>query len=281
VATEDGVAYAPPAHSPALELGGAIDFSTRIDFKEGMSNQQFKRGQKRSASQAFGNVSIRRVPNPPKRRRLNGRRGNPANPGNWRQVGGARPMAGAAVAYASGQLGHAPVVNATRETCRVNHREFLGNVTGSVAFAIAQSISLNPGLAASFPWLSVIAQNWETYRFRKLRVCYYTRTGSNIPGSVLLAHDPDASDAAPLTELVMSTYQSLAEDAPWKDICLEVAKLGLNDLGPRKFVRTGALAANQDVKLYDAGVIHIGTVDGTAVAWGKLWLEYDIDFFTP
>jgi hypothetical protein len=163
----------------------------------------------------------------------------------------------------------------------VVHREFIGNVTGSVAFAVGNTFAVQPGLAASFPWLATIAQNWETYRFRKLHLCYYTRTGSNVPGSVIMAHDPDASDAAPSTEQVMASYANCQEDAPWKDICLKLDLKALNDLGPRKFVRTGALAANQDIKLYDSGNAYVAGVDGTAVNWGKLWFEYDVEFFTP
>jgi hypothetical protein len=195
--------------------------------------------------------------------------------------GGAGEQSYAASAYATGQVGEAPLVTATRETCRVTHREFIGNVTGTVAFTIAQTLAINPGIAATFPWLSVIAQNWETYRFRKLRLCYYTRTGTNVPGSVIMAHDPDASDPAPASEQIMTTYEMCVEDAPWKDIMMAFSLLGMNDIGPRKFVRTAALAANQDIKLYDSGNAFVATVDGTAVSWGKLWLEYDIDFFTP
>jgi hypothetical protein len=195
--------------------------------------------------------------------------------------GGAGEQSYAASAYATGQVGEAPTVVATRETCRVTHREFIANVTGTVAFTIAQTLAINPGIAATFPWLSVIAQNWETYRFRKLRLCYYTRTGTNVPGSVIMAHDPDASDPAPASEQIMTTYEMCVEDAPWKDIMMVFSLLGMNDIGPRKFVRTAALAANQDIKLYDSGNAFVATVDGTAVSWGKLWLEYDIDFFTP
>lgn len=188
---------------------------------------------------------------------------------------------GVAAAYATGQAGQGAKVQASLDSCHVVHREFIGNVTGSVAFAIASTFAVNPGLTASFPWLAGIAQNWESYRFRKLRLCYYTRTGSNVPGSVILAHDPDSSDAAPSSEQVMTTYESCQEDAPWKDICMEIKQTSLREIGPRKFVRTTALSANQDIKLYDSGNLFVGTVDGTAVAWGKLWVEYDIDFFTP
>lgn len=193
----------------------------------------------------------------------------------------ARKQASVAAAYATGQSGQGAKVQQSKDSIRIVHREFIGNLTGSAAFAIASTFALNPGMAATFPWLAGIAKNWETYRFRSLRLCYYTRTGSNVPGSVILAHDPDSSDAAPATELVMTTYESVAEDAPWKDICLVLRALSMHDIGPRKFVRTGVLAANQDIKLYDSGNLFVGTVDGTAVPWGKLWVEYDVDLYTP
>jgi len=195
----------------------------------------------------------------------------------------AKRQAEVAAAYATGQSGQAPMIQQSRDSCRVVHREFIANVTGTTAFAIAagNTFAVNPGLAASFPWLSGIAQNWEAYRFRKLRLCYYTRTGSNVPGSVIMAHDPDASDAAPVSEQIMTTYKAVEEDAPWKDICLDVPQVNLHEMNVRKFVRSTALSANQDIKLYDAGSFFVGTVDGTAVSWGKLWVKYDIDLYTP
>jgi len=55
----------------------------------------------------------------------------------------------------------------------------------------------------------------------------------------------------------------------------------MHPIGPKKFVRTAGLAANLDVKTYDAGTLFVGTIDGTAVNWGKLWVEYDITLYTP
>jgi hypothetical protein len=52
--------------------------------------------------------------------------------------------------------------------------------------------------------------------------------------------------------------------------------------GQRKFVRSQALAANLDIKTYDSGNLFVFTVDSAAAAsWGKLWVEYDVDLFTP
>ncbi len=189
-----------------------------------------------------------------------------------------------AAAYSTGNSGKAPKVTATNDSCRVVHRELLGNVSGaaSAAFTVSSTFALNPGISATFPWLSNIAQNWETYHFSKLRFCYYTRTGSNTAGSVIMAPDYDAADAAPATEQTVSSYEDIQEDAPWKDICCTLRVPAMHPMGSKKFIRTGALAVNQDIKMYDVGNFYVCVVDsGGAVPWGKVWVEYDVTFHTP
>jgi len=165
-------------------------------------------------------------------------------------------------------------------SCRVQHKEFIQNVTGTTNFAVALFLALNPGLAGTFPWLANIANNFEQYRVRMMRFCYLTRTGTNIPGSVLMAPDYDASDVQPVSEQILSNYAEIVEDAPWKDICCVLRPAGMHALGPKKFVRNG-LVPGQDLKTTDVGTFILATVDGTAVNWGKLWVEYDIEFFEP
>jgi len=97
----------------------------------------------------------------------------------------------------------------------------------------------------------------------------------------MLVPDYDAADSAPFSEQIASSYEDVAEDAPWKDICCSLRPSALHALGPTKFIRTGALAANLDIKTYDAGNFFACTIDGTAVNWGKLWVEYDVTLFTP
>jgi hypothetical protein len=165
-------------------------------------------------------------------------------------------------------------------SCRVIHKEFIQNVSGTVNFTIPIFLPLNPGLIGTFPWLANIANNFEQYRCNRMRFCYLTRTGTNIPGSVLMAPDYDAADVAPVSEQIMSNYAEIVEDAPWKDICCLLRPSGMHALGPKKFVRSG-LVPGQDLKTTDVGSFILATTDGTAVSWGKLWVEYDFEFFEP
>lgn len=170
----------------------------------------------------------------------------------------------------------------TAKSCRIAHRELVTSVTGSVAFTVQNSLALNPGIPTTFPWLAVEAQGWEQYKFNRLRFCYYSRCATSTPGSIMLVPDYDAADAAPSSEQIASSYSDTSEYVPWKEVfCCELDPKALTDAGDRKFVRTGTLAANLDIKTYDGGNLHLCTVDGTAVSWGKLWVEYDVEFFKP
>jgi hypothetical protein len=181
---------------------------------------------------------------------------------------------GVGAAYSTSQHSSKPVIrNSSGDSVRIIHRELLGNIIGSTNFAVYKTLNVNPGLSASFPWLSTQAVGWEKYKFHKLKFCLYTRTGTNVPGSQMIIPDYDAADAAPSSEIIASAYHGVAEDAPWKDLCstLDVARLNRE-----LFIRTGALPAGQDIKLSDIANVYFCTIDGTAVNWSKLWVEYDV-----
>jgi hypothetical protein len=202
------------------------------------------------------------------------RRGNNRN--NVKQSGSG-PMTGAATAYSSSfQVGAPLIQRSGNDFCKITHKEFIGNVTGSTAFAVGNTFSLNPGLPATCKWLANQARGWEQYEFTSVTLLAKTRTTTAVPGSLYLAPDYDAADGPPVNEDVISTYHGAIEDSPWKEI---VMRLDPRMLKGRRFIRTGALPANQDIKTYDVANLYTGTVDGTAVAWSKLILEYTVIFY--
>jgi len=179
-----------------------------------------------------------------------------------------------AAAYATGQSsGKATIYRTNTDSSRIVHRELVGSVTGTVLYTVGNTFNINPGLSSTFPWLSTQAQGWEKYRFNSLKLCYYTRTGSNTPGSTILTPDYDAADAAPGNEQIASAYHGTQEDVAWKDNCLTFDP---KRLAGERFIRSGGLSPNLDIKTYDVCNAFVATLDGTAVSWGKLWLEYDI-----
>lgn len=185
----------------------------------------------------------------------------------------------AASAYSTAQRTREPMIDRSARGMRIRHSELIRSVAGSVAFT-ATKIVVNPGIAATFPWLAPQAVQWEQYRVHACQFRFVTRTGTSTVGSVLLAPDYDALDTTPTTEAQVSSYQDAVEDACWRDQCCKLRVDSMHPLGPRKYIRSAAVGA--DLKTYDVANLFLCTVEETGTdAIGKLWVDYDIEFFVP
>jgi hypothetical protein len=96
----------------------------------------------------------------------------------------------------------------------------------------------------------------------------------------MMSPDYDASDPTPTTEVQAGNNAGTVQDSCWANIRLRLDPQAMMGLGPRRFVRQSAVAG--DVKTFDVGKLFVcsNNQTGTTVI-GKLWLEYDIEFFVP
>jgi hypothetical protein len=162
----------------------------------------------------------------------------------------------------------------------MSHREFIRDIPGSVLFTTNQ-IAVNPGLPESFPWLSNIAPNFESYIFEALEFDFEDASNTTYTGTVMAAIDYDASDDAPLSKVQMASYEGFVRSAAWNSFANISPP---RDLHKRSsyYVRTGSLAANQDIKLYDTGNFFIATQGQADTAnVGELYVKYRVRFTTP
>jgi hypothetical protein len=163
----------------------------------------------------------------------------------------------------------------------VRHSELVRDINGSVAFGIT-AFSVNPGLASTFPWLSTIAYNYESYKFNSLSFRYETQKSTATSGTVLLAADYEASDADPANKQELMSFHGAVRTAPWAPVTMVCDKRDLLKFGVQRYIRTGALASNLDVKTYDVADFLIATqgmADSSAV--GELYVDYDVELITP
>lgn len=164
---------------------------------------------------------------------------------------------------------------------RIRHREYIQDVSGSIAFSNS-SLNINPGLASTFPWLSNMAMNYESYLFRKLRFDFETAKSASTSGEVILAIDYDASDAAAATKSQLMSYYSAVRGPTWTEISCIADPSDLQKFGVQRYVRNAPLASNLDIKTYDVGILNLAT-NGCAdtSALGSLFVEYEIELITP
>lgn len=163
---------------------------------------------------------------------------------------------------------------------RIVHSELIGNVSGSIAFEIAFALAINPGLNASFPWLSVQASRWQQYRFHRLHFRYVNRTSTLKIGSIMMATEYNAATAAPADEAALLAMRDAVDGSPWTSLDHKVDTSSMNSLGSRRYIRTTNVPG--DIKTYDVGTLYLASKGQTDTAEvGKLFVDYDVELFNP
>lgn len=168
---------------------------------------------------------------------------------------------------------------------RVVHREYIADVIGSnddpSVFKV-DGYPVNPGQATTFPWLSKLAVNYESYRFNKLRFIYQPIAPSTTPGTIMLTFDYDAQDPAPADKKQAASYRSTVRTAPWQQVDHVSKPEDLHKL-PTNYVRPGFPPPGTDIKTYDIGNLFVISegIDAKLYDCGELYAEYDVQLMTP
>lgn len=146
--------------------------------------------------------------------------------------------------------------------------------------------AVNPGQAATFPWLNVVAQRFEKYEFEKLEF-YYKREVSEFAtdgqvGKVMMSVDSDASDSAPTTKQQIEDTEPHVDCMPCENMVLAVPPSILRQRTDAHYVRPGAQPSGTDIKTYDVCNLNIAT-SGILhnVAVGELHVRYRVRLFHP
>lgn len=184
-----------------------------------------------------------------------------------------------------------PAIHSTKQRSFIlRHREYLGDViTGATAAFNIANYNINPGLGTSFPWLSVIAQNFEQYRFHGL-IYEFKSTSSDALnstntalGSVIMATEYNA-DSEPFLSKVQMENKEFCNSSRQSCSMLHAvecdrSKTPVSEL----YVRQGELPEGQDLKFTDLGVFSIATVgqQGANVNIGELWVTYEVELLKP
>ncbi len=186
----------------------------------------------------------------------------------------------APVAYGNASQIAGPRYSASKNgSVCVRHEELVGNVNGSTGFAVT-TYRINPGLPTMFAWLSSIAPNYESYKFRRLQFKYVPACSTSTSGVIYLTVEFDPQDPAPTSERQIATYDGCRTGVVWTRHTYDCAHRNLSKRSSY-FVRNGSVP-NDDLPFYDVGYLIISTTGNPDTNMvGKLWVEYDIELTTP
>jgi len=179
---------------------------------------------------------------------------------------------------------------AGQRAVRIRHREFLGDIITSAtpgAFNI-QKFSINPGLSASYPWLSQVCGatfqqyriNGQVYEYRSMSADALTSTNTAL-GQVIMATDYDSKDSPFTTKQQMENTMFGVSCKP-SSCMIHAIECARNQTSVSElYVRPFAVPDGTDPRLYDMGNFYVATngMQGASVNVGELWVSYDITFF--
>lgn len=171
----------------------------------------------------------------------------------------------------------------------VRHREFIQDIpaTGGAVFTNYPFI-VNPGVITTFPWLAVIARQYEQYQILGM-IFEYKTTFSDITtggpmGSVIMASDYDVLDTAFATKVEMENSQYAVSEKPSISFLHAIECDPSATFSPMKFIRhNDAVETLAEARLHDHCEFQLATV-GLPTSTGnigELWVSYEIALYKP
>lgn len=168
----------------------------------------------------------------------------------------------------------------------VSHSEYIQDVTGTASFD-PDSFNVNPGLVTTFPSLSAIARNFESYVIKEMVFEYRPRVGplaafagsNTSEGVVMMNVQYDVADPFFNNYVDMLNYygtQSVPASQPFF-YSLDVSRGSKGGILPMRYVRTNSAYSNTDIRLYDYGRFNIATSRFPETqTCGELWVHYKV-----
>lgn len=179
------------------------------------------------------------------------------------------------------------LINMSKNAVCLRHREYITDIVASADFSV-QAFPINPGMEQSFPWLAGVANNFEEYmitgmiyEFKTLSADYTTASSAAL-GYVAMATQYNALLPDFVDKIHLENYEFSNSAKPSETFIHPIeCKRSLNPVS-QLYVRSQAVEANADARLYDLGKFQIATGgnSGTGVL-GELWCTYEICLFKP
>jgi hypothetical protein len=161
----------------------------------------------------------------------------------------------------------------------IKHSEYVGDIVGSTNFAVPLSLNLNPGLQASFPWLSQIANAYEKFSVKQIQYRYCAESPTSQTGAVFLSPEYNPQDPPPVSKLETFQNEDTVRTVPWEDVVCKIPTKYLKVYN-EYFVRLGFMA-NSDIKTYDPLILNVCTQGNAVGTIGEIWVDYQIELINP
>jgi len=178
----------------------------------------------------------------------------------------------------------------------LRHREYLRDISAATNFTNLQ-FDVNPGINATFPWLSQIATSFEQYKFRGLVFEFksmaadvvLSNAASTALGTVIMGTKYNVLELPFTNKFEMENWEFTSSCKPSCNLMHPIECAASQTPVDMLYIRTsnatqGAMAG--DLRLYDLCNFNIAVQgmqntgqDGTSI--GELWATYEVELYKP
>ncbi len=181
-----------------------------------------------------------------------------------------------------------PAMHSEGQSITVRHKEFIATIVGSSGFTVQREIVLNPGLRASFPWLSRLAGCYQQYRIRGLVFHYIPTSGNAVSstnaalGSVMLQTTYRSTESAPSNKQELLNEYWSTETVPCDTVAHPIECDPKENPFQIHYVRQHGLTSTDEPLLYDMARTFVCTQGMQSTnAVGDLWMTYEVELYKP
>jgi hypothetical protein len=164
----------------------------------------------------------------------------------------------------------------------VRHAELVADLLSTAGEQVI-GLDINPGLETSFPWLSGIANEFQSYKLRDLKYLYNPQEGTDTNGAIVAGVLADSSADLPSQDRDIASLDRGIAAGLNRPLCVDVADAQLNVIGPNKFVRS-TNTTNAERRTSDSGKL-VFKLNSAAVPVtepvGYLMTSYEVELRHP
>lgn len=182
-----------------------------------------------------------------------------------------------------------PMMHKNDQTIIVRHKEYLGEIDGSTGFSVQSILPLNPGVSATFPWLSAVAARFQEYALKGAVFHFVPTSGTAISstnaalGSVMFQTTYRATDVQPSSKVEMLNEYWATEGRPCDMITHAIECDPKENPFNIHYIRNGVLGPDENQLLYDLGTTYVATngMQAAGQTVGDLWITYEVELKKP
>lgn len=172
----------------------------------------------------------------------------------------------------------------------VSNKEYLGDV-GVHPTVVGQfnltNYTINPGNMTTFPWLNVLALQYDQYKpmgiVFEFRTTTTDSTTNSAIGSIIMSTEYDVMDSNYGSKQDMLN-SSFSNESKMSEDCVHGLECDPNELSRKIFFvkKAGTSSANLDIRDYDMARFSLATQGGSLAAGtiiGSLYVHYEFAFY--